>query len=210
MRHQIRVADERHGELLRRLYQAAAVDLAAGGEEFVAAGRRLTWALDLRRPLLRSELLQPAAEAVAERLQAVGATQIAGQGLGAAPLVCGVVAQARGIDGALLREQPKRRNFLRPFEGELDRGRPVWLIDDLVNSGRSVVAAASLLRVQGLEVAGVVCLFHYAWGTGRERLRRHRLYLEPLAELRRRAVSPSRSFGLQGRLTRLAGIPGTW
>jgi orotate phosphoribosyltransferase len=204
----MQVADGRHGELLRRLYEAAAVDLRDGKEEFVTTGRRLTWALDLRRPLLRSELLQPAAAAMAERLLAVGATQIAGQGLGAVPLVCGVVAQARGLDGALLREQPKQRGFLRPFEGELARDRPVWLVDDLVHSGRSAAAAAALLRAQGLAVAGVVCLFHYGWGTGRERLRRHRLGLEPLAELQRRGgtSSPSMSFGLRERLTGLAGL----
>jgi orotate phosphoribosyltransferase len=94
-----------------------------------------------------------------------------------------MVALGRGIDGLLLREVPKQRGFLRPYEGEADPGRPVWLIDDLVNSGNSVGKVATVLREQGLEVAGVLCLFHYTWGGARRRLGRLDLRLEPLAEL---------------------------
>ncbi len=195
----MRVHVEAHRDLLRRLYEAASIDPRADGTFALRAHRRPAWALDLRRPLLRSELLQPAAAAVTDRLLALGATQVAGLGLGAAPLVCGVVAQARGVDGALLRAEPKRRNFIRPFEGELAGDQPVWLLDDLVNSGRSGVAAAAMLRQAGLQVDGVVCLFRFGWGAGQRRLRAHGLRLEPLAELQR----PSPSGALERRLRAL-------
>jgi len=186
MTHTLRVEDPRHEPLLRRLYDTASIDLKAGEEEYVTrSGRRLSWALDLRRPLLRSELLQPTAAALADRLEAAGGSQIAGSGMGAAPLVCGMVALGRGIDGLLLREVPKQRGFLRPYEGEADPGRPVWVIDDLVNTGSSVGSVAKLLREQGLEVVGVLCLFHYTWGGARKRLGSLGLRLEPLAELRK-------------------------
>jgi orotate phosphoribosyltransferase len=200
MRHLLRAADPRHESLLARLYEAASVDLApraepAPAESYVTrSGRRLAWALDLRRPLLRAEHLRPAAAAVAERLRSAGATQVAGKGMGAAPLVCGVVAAGCGIDGALLRDRPKERGFLRPFEGELDRGRPVWLLDDIVNTGRSTGELAGVLRGEGFEVAAVLCLFHYSWGPGRARLARLGLPLAAMAVLAKR---PGRVFAAE-------------
>ncbi len=209
MRHLLRAADPRHESLLARLYAAASIDLdplSAPAEAYVTkAGRRLAWALDLRRPLLRSEHLQPAAAAVAERLLGEGATQVAGKGMGAAPLVCGVVAAARGIDGALLRDRPKERGFLRPFEGELDRGRPVWLLDDIVNTGRSTGELAGVLRAEGFRVAGVLCLFHYSWGPGRARLARLEL---PLAALATLAQRPGRVFACERLYAGFAPLAG--
>jgi len=201
MRHEIRVADPRHEALLRRLYEAASIDIAPAALPYVTrSGRSVRWAMDVRLPLLRSELLQPAAAALAERLAELQVTQVTGRGMGAAPLVCGVVAQARGIDGSLVRDQPKDHGFLRPFEGELDAGRPVWVLEDIVNSGRSVLKAAAALRGEGLEVHGVVCLFHFTWGSGRARLGRGGLRLEPMAELHQRATF---SRGLRARLQNL-------
>lgn len=201
MRHDIRVADPRHEALFQRLYTAASIEVADSELPFVTrSGRSVRWALDLRRPLLRSELLQPAAAALADRLAGLAVTQVGGKGMGAAPLVCGVVAQARGIDGALVRDQPKERGFIRPYEGELDAGRPVWVLEDIVNSGGSVLAAATALRDQGLEVEGAVCLFHYTWGPGLGRLGRRGLRLEPMAELHQRSTF---SRGLHSRLQSL-------
>lgn len=200
MRHDIRVADPRHEALLRRLYEAASIEVTAGERYVTRSGRSIRWALDLRRPLLRSELLRPAATAVAERLAALEVTQVTAKGMGAAPLVCGVVAQGRGIDGSLVRDQPKDRGFLRPYEGELDAGRPVWVLEDIINTGGSVLEAAAALRGQGLEVHGALCLFHFTWGPGRARLDRRGLRLEAMAELYQRTTF---SRGLSDRLQNL-------
>jgi orotate phosphoribosyltransferase len=201
MAHDIRVAEPRHEALFRRLYEAASIKIEPAGLRYVThSGRNVSWAMDLRRPLLRSELLRPVAAALAERLAALEVTQVTGKGMGAAPLVCGVVAQGSGIDGSLVRDQPKGRGFVRPFEGELDAGWPVWVLEDIVNSGRSALAAATALRGHGLEVQGVLCLFFYTWGPGRSRLNRHGLRLEPMAELSRRG---SFSRDLRSRLQNL-------
>ena len=198
MRHDIRVAISSHETLFRRLYDAASIEVRESELPFVTrSGRAVPWALDLRRPLLRSESLQPTAAAICERLAALGVTQVGGKGMGAAPLVCGVVAQACGIDGGLVRDRPKERGFIRPYEGELDAGRPVWVLEDIVNTGGSVIEAAAALRDGGLDVQGAVCLFHYTWGSGRGRLERRGLRLEPMAELHQRSTF---SRGLHSRL----------
>jgi orotate phosphoribosyltransferase len=187
MRHHLRPSHPALRDLLLRLYEAASVDLRISGETFtVRPGRRVSWALDLRRPLLRPEFLRPAAAALCARLEAAGARQVAARGMGGAPLVCGIVAQGRGIAGLLARERPKERGFLRPFEGEADRGLPVWIVDDVVNSGASAERLAALLREEGCEVAGVLCLFRYAWGAGERRLHRLGLPLDALGSLHRR------------------------
>ncbi|HEX2252552.1 MAG TPA: orotate phosphoribosyltransferase [Thermoanaerobaculia bacterium] len=187
MRHELSASNPDHEELLHRLYEAAAVDLRGSGESFrMGSGKPATWALDLRRPLLTSSLLAATAGMLAAHLAERGVTQVAGRGMGAAPLVCAVVAQGTGIDGVLVRERPKERGFARPYEGALDAEREVWLLDDVVNSGKTTAALALLLRAEGFAVHRSLCLFHYAWGDGRARLRRHGVELEPLATLARR------------------------
>jgi orotate phosphoribosyltransferase len=187
MRHRLSTCDPGLHALLARLYEAGSVDLATSPEPYVTRpGRRLAWALDLRRPLLSSEFLLPVAAALSDRLAAAAVGQVAGAGYGAAPLVCGLVALGRGIDGLIARGEPKERGFIRAFEGELAREREVAIVDDIVNTGRTSLRLASALREAGYEVSRVLCLFCYGWGEGRRRLAGAGLSLEALATLERR------------------------
>ncbi|MFQ5570749.1 MAG: hypothetical protein ACE5G0_13780 [Rhodothermales bacterium] len=174
-------------KLVHALYEQAYVDLR-GVEETVTghAGEPWSWLLDLRRPLLKAEFLLPTVEAMSRVLVEAGVEQVAGLGLGAAPLVVGIVAQDCGIDGMLIRPQPKRRGLDRVVAGRLDATRPVWLVDDVVNSGKSVLKAARVLRKEGYQPAGILCVFEYRWGGGRRRLGEKDLSLQGLAEVRKR------------------------
>ena len=122
MRHRLSVSDSQHRELAQQLYDAASIDLRRSEEVYVSRKeKKITWVMDLRRPLLRSETLASTARAMCGVLTAAGVRQIAGHGMGAAPLIAGIVAQGKGIDGLLLRDHPKRRGLIRPVEGDLAR-----------------------------------------------------------------------------------------
>ena len=69
------------------------------------------------------------------------------------------------------------------MEGPLDRNRPIALMDDILNSGRSAARAVSLLRSDGFRVAGVMTLFNFTWSGGRARLEGDGLWVESLLEL---------------------------
>jgi orotate phosphoribosyltransferase len=129
---------------------------------------------------------------LAERLHARGVAQVAGFGYGAFPMVCAVLTAgaAAGGDGAsapfvggFIRERRKAYGRRRLVEGPLDRHRPVALVDDILNSGRSAARAVALLRADGFQVAGVLTLFNFTWSGGRARIEGEGLWVESLLEL---------------------------
>ena len=111
---------------------------------------------------------------------------MAGFGYGAFPLVPAVLPHGtseRPFRGGFIRERRKAYGRRRLVEGPLDRSRPVALMDDILNSGRSAARAAALLRSDGFDVSGVVTLFNFTWSGGRARLEAEGLWVESLLEL---------------------------
>jgi orotate phosphoribosyltransferase len=149
-------------------------------------GQPIGWLLDTRTPMLDGEVFVEAGAVLAERLRARDIVQVAGFGYGAFPLVTAVLPHGtpeRPIRGGFIRERRKPYGRRRLVEGPLDRGQPVALMDDILNSGRSAARAAALLRSDGFRVAGVVTLFNFTWSGGRARLEGDGLWVESLLEL---------------------------
>jgi orotate phosphoribosyltransferase len=147
-------------------------------------GQPIGWLLDTRTPMLDGALFAE----IGDR----GIEQVAGFGYGAFPMVCAVlsVPPSVGGDGAsapfvggFIRERRKAYGRRRLVEGPLDRRRPVALVDDILNSGRSASRAVALLRSDGFQVAGVLTLFNFTWSGGRARLEGEGLWVESLLEL---------------------------
>ncbi len=69
------------------------------------------------------------------------------------------------------------------MEGPLDRNKPVVLLDDILNSGRSAVRAVGLLKRDGFEVAGLTTLFNFTWSGGRTRVEAEGLWVDSLLDL---------------------------
>ena len=162
-------------------------------------GQPIGWLLDTRTPMLDGEIFAEAGGVLADRLRSRGVDQVAGFGYGAFPLVCAVVAQGSAeqpLRGGFIRERRKAYGRRRLVEGPLDRSRPVALMDDILNSGRSAVRAAALLRQDGFQVAGVVTLFTFTWSGGRARLEGDGLWVESLLELNlRESARPAETSG---------------
>ncbi|MDX1421287.1 MAG: orotate phosphoribosyltransferase [Rubricoccaceae bacterium] len=154
-------------------------------------GQPIGWLLDTRTPMLDGALFAEIGDVLAERLHARGIEQVAGFGYGAFPMVCAVLsAGSVGGDGAsppfvggFIRERRKAYGRRRLVEGPLDRSRPVALVDDILNSGRSAARAVALLRSDGFQAAGVLTLFNFTWSGGRARLEGEGLWVESLLEL---------------------------
>ncbi len=161
-------------------------------------GQPIGWLLDTRTPMLDSEVFTEAGEVLAERLRQRGIDQVAGFGYGAFPLVAAVLPHGtaeRPLVGGFIRERRKAYGRRRLVEGPLDRAKPVALMDDILNSGRSVARAASLLRTDGFQVAGVVTLFNFTWSGGRARLEAEGLWVESLLELNLRESARATASG---------------
>ena len=109
-----------------------------------------------------------------------GLTDVLGNGQGV------VIEGGQGINGMLVRADPKRRGLVRDFEGHLDRDRPVAVLEDIVNSGRSAVRLAGFIRELGYEVVDVFVCFRYMWGSGSRRLAKQDLRLHELMQVHRK------------------------
>ncbi len=166
-------------------------------------GQPIGWLLDTRTPMLDGDVFPEIGSVLAERLLGRDVDQVAGFGYGAFPMVCAVLAGGppeRPLRGGFIRERRKAYGRRRLVEGPLDRSRPVALVDDILNSGRSAARAVALLRSDGFQVAGVMTLFNFTWSGGRARLEADGLWVESLLELNlrentRAAAAPSGDTG---------------
>ena len=171
-------------ELGRRLYDRA---LIRREDELITdpRGQPIGWLLDTRIPMLDGELFTEVGAVLADRLRERDLDQVVGYGFGAYPLVCSVLSGPDGdaFKGGLVRDERKEHGRRRLVEGPIDPDRPVVLLDDIINSGRSASRALHLLRRAGLEVAGLLTLFNFTWSSGQSRIEAEGLWVDSLLDL---------------------------
>jgi orotate phosphoribosyltransferase len=184
-------------DLGRRLYEQA---LVRREQELITdpRGQPIGWLLDTRIPMLDSRMFKEVGRVLADRLRAKGVHQVAGYGFGAFSMVCSVLA-APGLPafkGGFVREHRKPHGRRRLVEGPLNRAKPIVLLDDILNSGRSASRAISLLRNDGFEAVGVMTLFNFTWSGGRSRIEADGVWVDSLLDLNLRESSQSSSDSL--------------
>ena len=171
-------------DLGNRLYQSAMV---RSDDELITDpnGTPIRWMLDTRTPMLNTSFFNEVGLVLAKRLYKKGISQVVGMGYGSFPLVCSVLSAGTGytFQGGFVREKRKGYGRNRLVEGPLDRTKPIVLLDDVLNSGKSARIAIELLRQDGFEVAGVFTLFCFTWGNGKENLKRDGIWVDSLLDL---------------------------
>ncbi len=131
-----------------------------------------TWASGWRSPIYcdnRRVLSHPDARAQVRdafaglvRDKYPSAEVIAGVATGA--IAHGVlVAEALGLPFIYVRSAPKGHGLENLIEGEYAHGQRAVVIEDLISTGGSSLAAVSALRQAGLDVLGMAAIFTYAF-----------------------------------------------
>lgn len=181
-------------DLGRRLYERA---LIRREQELITdpRGQPIGWLLDTRIPMLDGTMFAEVGAVLADRLAARDVRQVAGYGFGAYSMVCAVLASrtSPSFAGGFVREHRKPHGRRRLVEGPLDRSKPVVLLDDILNSGRSAARALSLLRNDGYNVVGVMTLFNFTWSGGRARVESDDVWVDSLLDLNLREGTQSSS-----------------
>ena len=184
-------------ELGRRLYEQS---LVRREDELITdpRGKPIGWLLDTRMPMLDGAIINEVGEVLAERLRAKDITQVAGYGFGAYSLVCAVLATTGEpvFKGGFVRPERKPHGRRRLVEGPLDPDKPVVLLDDILNSGRSANRALGLLDEEGFDVVGLLTLFSFTWSSGKSRLEADDVWVDSLLDLNLRESSNSSSDSL--------------
>lgn len=62
-----------------------------------------------------------------------------------------------------VRDKPKGHGLGNQIEGALEAGQKVVVVEDLISTGKSSLAAVNALRAAGAEVIGLVALFSYGF-----------------------------------------------
>jgi orotate phosphoribosyltransferase len=90
------------------------------------------------------------------------------------------LADRLGIPMAYVRAAAKAHGKGNQIEGGVEAGQRVVIIEDLVSTGGSSIAAANALREAGADVVGVAAVFSYALPGAHERFERAGLNLAVL------------------------------
>jgi orotate phosphoribosyltransferase len=127
------------------------------GDVVLTSGRTAKYYVDAKRAILRPAGFQALGEIVAARATEFGATAVGGMTMGADPVAC--AALAAGFDGKafFVRKDAKAHGLQRRIEGPpLEPGDRCLVVEDVVSTGGSTVAAIEALQEAGHEIVGVV------------------------------------------------------
>ncbi len=150
-----------------------------------------TWASGWRSPIYcdnRRVLSHPAVRAQVRdsfaalvRAKYPSAEVVAGVATGA--IAHGVlVAEALGLPFIYVRSAPKGHGLENLIEGEYADGQRVVVIEDLISTGGSSLAAVRALRDAGLDVLGMAAIFTYGFDTAARNFAEAQVVLDTLSD----------------------------
>lgn len=150
--------------LLAQLREHAVVE----GEVTLSSGQTADYYVDAKRALLRPAGFRAAGELIAAAAKELGAAAVGGMTMGADPLACAAIAATdQELLGFFVRKQRKEHGLERWVEGPpLPPGTRCLVVEDVVTTGDSTVAAIERILAEGLEVAGTLCVVDRLSGGG--------------------------------------------
>ncbi len=145
------------------------------GDFVLASGERSSWYVDCR-PTTMSAAGQRAIGRLglaAIRLAGWEPVSVGGLTMGADPVAYAIAAASvdlpTPIDAFSVRKQPKDHGTTKRIEGNFRAGDKVVVIEDVITSGGSAVAAIEAVRAEGGEVLGVLAVLDREAG-GRQKI----------------------------------------
>jgi len=127
------------------------------GEVTLSSGRTAQYYVDAKRAILRPQGFRALGELVAAEAGRHQATAVGGMTMGADPVACAALAAGAPVKAFFVRKEAKAHGLQRSIEGPpLDPGERCLIVEDVVTTGGSTVAAIERVVEGGFEVAGVV------------------------------------------------------
>ncbi|MCJ7839585.1 orotate phosphoribosyltransferase [Lederbergia sp. NSJ-179] len=123
--------------------------------------------LTLSYPPLRKEIAQGLAHLIQEHFS--DAELIAGTATAGIPHAAWVSDQLE-LPMCYVRSSAKSHGKGNQIEGKLVKGQKAVVVEDLISTGGSAIAAAQALQAEGIEVLGIVSIFTYELEKGKQKL----------------------------------------
>ncbi|HUZ29960.1 MAG TPA: orotate phosphoribosyltransferase [Solirubrobacteraceae bacterium] len=129
------------------------------GEVVLTSGRTSQYLIDAKRAILQPAGFAALSELVAEQARAWNATAVGGMTMGADPIACAALAGGAPVKAFFVRKEVKQHGLARRIEGPpLSPEDRCLVVEDVVTTGGSTIAALQALREEGLRVCGVLAI----------------------------------------------------
>jgi orotate phosphoribosyltransferase len=152
-----------HGRLADELREHALVI----GEVTLTSGLKAEYYVDAKRAILLRTGFTALGELLAAQVEERGATAVGGMTMGADAVTCAALAGGADVKGFFVRKEAKSHGLSRRIEGPLlapeDR---CLVVEDVVSTGGSTIAAIEALQEAGHEICGVVSVLDRLAGGG--------------------------------------------
>ncbi len=149
----------------------------------LASGKTSSYYVNCKKTAYDAEGVNLIGAVVFDAVRKHSPAGVGGLTLGADPIAVAVAGESfrRGspVKAFVIRKQAKEHGTKSPVEGDLKAGERVVILEDVITTGESALAAINGAREFGLEVVAVVALVDRQEG-GRERLEAERLPVEAI------------------------------
>jgi orotate phosphoribosyltransferase len=151
------------GRLVEQLREHALVI----GAVTLTSGARANYYVDAKRAILRPDGFAALGALLAAQVSEWGATAVGGMTMGADPVACAALAGGARVKVFFVRKETKAHGLQRRIEGPpLEPQDRCAVVEDVVTTGGSTLAAIAALRDAGQEICGVVSVLDRLAGGG--------------------------------------------
>ncbi len=137
------------------------------GEVTLTSGAKAQYYVDAKRAILRPRGFIALASLLAAQASQWGATAVGGMTMGADPLACAALAGGADAKAFFVRKDAKTHGLQRRIEGPpLAPNDLCAVVEDVVTTGGSTVAAIAALHDAGHRICGVISVLDRCAGGG--------------------------------------------
>lgn len=162
--------------------------LVTKNDRFIAnsLGQDEAWLFDLRNLFMKSEALELVADIFWDEFKDYYPFQVGGQEVAAIPLVTAIILKGNAlgkiVNGFIIRKSRKPVGLQKIIEGELNSEK-VILVDDLINSGGTILKQIKVIENEEKKIDRVFTLINFRGAENQKLLNRYGISLNSLFSL---------------------------
>ena len=132
----------------------------------------------LSNPEIRNTIKMYLAQVMDENFEKPDA--IAGVATGAIGIGM-LVAEYLDLPFIYVRPEAKKHGRKNQIEGEIEKGKKVMVIEDLISTGKSSIGAIRALKSYGLNVVGMIAIFTYEFSVSEDNFNKEEINVKTLS-----------------------------
>jgi len=147
---------------------------ASGWKSPIYCDNRMVLSYPVMRNYIKNEMAKNL-ESIYGKPDVIAGVATGAIGIGA------LVAEALGLPFVYVRPEAKKHGRKNQIEGHLDKGQNVVVIEDLISTGKSSLAAVDALESAGANVKGMIAIFSYGFQVSKDNFSKKKVDLYTLS-----------------------------